>query len=979
MVMTPSDLPEWWSLSTETVDALVERTEHTEAFLRKKMAEAEEKSKAEVDVKPQAEDAKQDSASMESDSIASNDVDNWIASAPEGGYSDEQLSEICLDLHKKLYMAGYTFNIVDEVLRKVSTTRTVPFEITPQCITDYLKEDPELAVPPGPLTTSETLIVSNLFSSIMRQMRFSEANIVEVLGRISETRRAPSHISEAAITRFLEAPEITGQTCDTAAGDTPSEAPARNTVDFQLHMLSAFYRYSMRALGYPEETIEALTAKVKLTQSAPKKLDKASIIEFITGEVSGNIFEVKAKSESMEIMPQPMSDEQKFRYSTGNHAIGAGYVFSNRDVGKQPPIAFLMGALLAKTFANRDRLKKVTGDGAVTFITGVPLEYQSLAYETIFEGKLVTDCRTSSIRAGYARQIKIDGNLGTVEADGSFQPREQTVICIYGGDLKDMDTNTFETRRRGAHNDLRIGMHNNTYYALLAIVPDRSWLLPDLATPLYKDNTIALASTDRYVLAQAICGAFGIDRLEALKALEGIDESRLRQLNIEALAYALHKSEAQEAIAAVLELTKDDGKKVTMADIDGMGEAQKYANMVLRDLEAWTKGDLLWKDAVRSLLLYGEPGTGKTYMAQAMANTLPGVTFVSGSFGKWQSADKGHLGTFLKAMREDFEKAARSAPCVLFIDEIDSIGSRSESNSDGQNSSYKRWAINGFLECLNGPDLEGVIVVGACNDPDALDPAILRDGRLDLKAEVMLPGREAARKILETSLPEGFPIDEIIDFAIGQTPAAINGAVRKAKSEARMDQVELTPEMVRKKLVPFPGKRDEIAWRVAVHEAGHVVVANHFTPGSVKRAVIGQTGGGAAHMDYVPNEGLIEDLENRIAVMMAGRAAEEIFTGKVSAGAGGMLASDIAKATNMSIAIEARLGLGAEGLLYWDGKNHEWLDDAQARKRIQDRIIAGEQVARGVIEENKELLERIAIALKEKRVLDRKEINAFYE
>lgn len=962
MATTPSDLPMWWGLSTETVDALTERTDRTISILRSSI-----KQQPAVEANPQADPV--------------NSVDNSIAVTPSGGYSDEELDEICLDLHKKLYMSGFSASEIHEVVRKVNATRTSPFEITRGCIEEYLKEDPKLAIPQGQLTTSATLLVSNLFSTIMRQMRFPEADIVEVLGKISSKRRAPAYLSATAVVRFLAEDDITSDLYQADCPETEAQTQeAMAPEDFQMHVLGAFYRFNLRALGYPEDQIETFQCKVRSTNTAPKSLDKAAIEKFLSEGNDGDTFQVAKSEEQVAETPLPQGEvKPNFNYSVGNHSIAAGYNFAPRDVGQQPPVAFLMASLMAKTFGTRENVSRISGDAAVTFVTGVPLEYQTLAYEAVFEGKMLRDVRCSNLRAGYGRQVKIDGQLGTVEADGTFAPREQTILCVHGGDLKEHDANTIEGRRRGALNDMRIGLHNNTFYAMLAIVPDRSWLPTEIQTPLYKDVTYSFATMDRFVLAQAIGAAFCISPIEALQQLSQCDDLRIRALSIAEACFALHKPTAQEAIRALIDLLQDEGKKVTMADIAGMGEAQKYGNMILRDLEAWSKAELDWKDAVRSLLLYGEPGTGKTYMAQAMANSLPGVSFVAGSFGKWQSADKGHLGSFLKAMREDFDQAARSAPCILFIDEIDSIGSRDTKASDAQNSHYMRWAINGFLECLNGPDLQGVVVIGACNNPDALDPAILREGRMDLKAEVMLPGREAAAKILQTSLPEGFPIEDIIDFAIGLTPAVINGAVRKAKSESRLEEIELTPELVRKKLVPFPGKRDEIAWRVAVHEAGHVVVANHFTPGSVKRAVIGQTGGGAAHMDYVPNEGLIEDLENRIAVMMAGRAAEEIFTGKVSAGAGGSLSSDIAKATNMAIAIEARLGLGAEGLIYWDGKNHDWLDDTEARKRVQDRINQGDEVARRVIGENSDLLLSIAKSLKEKRVLDRNEIEAFYQ
>lgn len=185
-----------------------------------------------------------------------------------------------------------------------------------------------------------------------------------------------------------------------------------------------------------------------------------------------------------------------------------------------------------------------------------------------------------------------------------------------------------------------------------------------------------------------------------------------------------------------------------------------------------------------SLLLHGPAGTGKSYIARAMASA-PGVRFVRGSFAEWQAA--GHLGDMLKAMYACFAEATAAAPCILFIDEIDSAGSRF--GSDVHGPSYRRQVVNGFLLAVDQLTAAGgVILVGACNDPAALDPAILRPGRFDRHVEVPLPDRAAIAQVLCQGL--GARVDATDTEALacrllGPSLAAVDALVRSARSAAR--------------------------------------------------------------------------------------------------------------------------------------------------------------------------------------------------
>ncbi len=191
---------------------------------------------------------------------------------------------------------------------------------------------------------------------------------------------------------------------------------------------------------------------------------------------------------------------------------------------------------------------------------------------------------------------------------------------------------------------------------------------------------------------------------------------------------------------------------ISIEALHGYGEARTWALDLKQDLALWQKSGLLWSQLSTRLLLSGPPGTGKTTFARALCNSLQ-LPLVTTSVSTW--LEPGYLGDVIKRMRIAFEEALSHAPAILFIDEIDGIGSR---NRGGDYDDYWTGLINKLLELIDGSvKTEGLVIVGATNHPSVIDPAIRRSGRLETHVEIPLPDVDALVGILAHHLGNDFP------------------------------------------------------------------------------------------------------------------------------------------------------------------------------------------------------------------------------
>ncbi|MCX7567743.1 AAA family ATPase [Sulfitobacter sp. F26169L] len=411
-----------------------------------------------------------------------------------------------------------------------------------------------------------------------------------------------------------------------------------------------------------------------------------------------------------------------------------------------------------------------------------------------------------------------------------------------------------------------------------------------------------------------------------------------------------------------------------LKDFAGDSPALVAARRIVDDLLLWQQGKAGWNEISRSMLLCGPSGTGKTYLARAIANSAE-IAAVNASFADWQA--KGHLGEMLAAMKHSFAEARRLAPSVLIIDEIDAVGSRSD--GDRHASNYRIQVINAFLGEMDSiAQKEGVVVIGTCNHPERMDPAVIRAGRMDVKIHVPLPDAEAILGILRHHLREDIADADLMalsHLAVGRSAADIDAAIRAARSDARHTRKLLNVEMLHKNMgIETTGADEKVLWRIAVHEAGHAVSGAALGLGMIQSISI-TTNGGQIQRSNVPNESLLSDIEAEIVYSLAGRAAEKLVLGEVSAGAGGQDVSDLALATRWAIRLETTFGLGFEGLVWHAEPEAVHLQTPAIRDRVRQRLTRAEQRAGVLLAQHRDILEGLARDLVKRRSMRERDIH----
>ncbi|KRM19863.1 cell division protein FtsH, ATP-dependent zinc metallopeptidase [Ligilactobacillus hayakitensis DSM 18933 = JCM 14209] len=445
--------------------------------------------------------------------------------------------------------------------------------------------------------------------------------------------------------------------------------------------------------------------------------------------------------------------------------------------------------------------------------------------------------------------------------------------------------------------------------------------------------------------------------------------------------------------------------KVRFSDVAGAEEEKQELVEVVEFLRNPRKFAALGARIPAGVLLEGPPGTGKTLLAKAVAGEA-GVPFFSISGSDFVEM---FVGVGASRVRELFENAKKSAPSIIFIDEIDAVGRRRSNNAGGGGGHDEReQTLNQLLVEMDGfSGDEGIIVIAATNRADVLDPALLRPGRFDRKILVGRPdvkGREAILKVHAKNKPLADDVD--LKLIAKQTPGFVGADLENLLNEAallaaRRDKKEIDFSDVYEaedRVIAGPAKRDKVMSKhqretVAYHEAGHAIIGLVLNEArTVHKVTIVPRGRAGGYAIMLPKEDeMIVSKKNfldQIAGLMGGRAAEEIIFDQQSSGA----SNDFQQATQIARAMVTQYGMSDKlGQVQYEGDASimpgQYAGNAPYSEKTADLIdeevkrITGEAMkqAHEIIESHREQHEAIAKALLEFETLDEKQILSLFK
>ena len=399
----------------------------------------------------------------------------------------------------------------------------------------------------------------------------------------------------------------------------------------------------------------------------------------------------------------------------------------------------------------------------------------------------------------------------------------------------------------------------------------------------------------------------------------------------------------------------------------------------------------------KGALLVGPPGTGKTLLAKAVAGEAK-VPFFSISGSEFVEM---FVGMGAAKVRDLFQQANEKAPCIVFIDEIDTIGKKRDNGGMGGNDEREQ-TLNQLLTEMDGFDgKKGVVILAATNRPESLDPALLRPGRFDRRIPVQLPDMNGRIAILKVHAKDVKMAGDIDYAAVARATSGVSGAelaniineaalraVRMGRDTVTQADLEESVETViagyqRKNAVMSPEERKIVSY----HEIGHALVAAKQTNSApvTKITIIPRTSGALGYtMQVDEGEHFLmskTEMENKIATLTGGQAAEQLIFGSITTGA----SNDIEQATKLARGMVARYGMSEEfGMVALETINNQYLGGdaslvcAQATaEKIDQQVVAIVKTAREkadrILRENEGKLHQLAAFLLEKETITGKE------
>jgi cell division protease FtsH len=560
---------------------------------------------------------------------------------------------------------------------------------------------------------------------------------------------------------------------------------------------------------------------------------------------------------------------------------------------------------------------------------------------------------------GYLREL--DDKLLIIARDGSNRTRDTPAV---GND---------EVSEALSHGRRVVG---------IAVNPDTTLPSTLVATA---DYNVKLAAPNGKVVRDAMRRCYGRG------VPDKVDDVLVAGLELEDLVAVIRKGSRP---SDVLKRLYDASRRRNNVDIaerlpkleDAIeyGAARTYGLALAKDFADYRTKKIKWADVSRGAVFHSkEPGLGKSTLAKMLATACQ-VPIVISSVAELFAGSAGYLDSVIKAQRAVFARAAALSPCILFWDELDGLPNRATISPRG--ADWWMPVIEDFLLLLDSAisQREGICVIGATNRIGAIDPAILRPGRLEVAIQIQRPDAAGIANILRFHLDNnlaGVDLTGIATMLGGSTGADIMIATRNARRIARQTGRAMTEHDLIEAILPAETIPPAALRRMSVHEASHAVVTLATGAGRVAYCRVqsstvenGRTAISNANDDYLTAVAI----ENIVIGFLAGRCGERVLIGAESDGSGGFDGSDLARSTAKIASLYMSNGLG--GQLVYRGDEQEALREVRRDRRLRATVEKHLQElqarAEALVRENREAIAAVADGLASKRFLSGAAIEA---
>lgn len=602
---------------------------------------------------------------------------------------------------------------------------------------------------------------------------------------------------------------------------------------------------------------------------------------------------------------------------------------------------------------------------------------------------LVAAAFREATSGGVRRRLKDKTALALVilvPGPSWIEPVRALFVARFGEQWCALETNTLKTPQLKAERNKDVADYLARGYSVVGVAVEREALPTTLV--IAADLTIRINSPGSSTIGRAVRMFTG----ESAPA--EIDEEVSFGLEFYDLVAAFRANSSPAEIIGRLRkaaaATSGASTTESLPKLEGAieyGAARTWGMALARDLADYRAGRLDWQDVDRGAVLFSEPGLGKSLFARILAQAC-GVPLVAFSVADLFASSAGYLDSVIKASRGMFERAAALAPCILFLDEIDALPNRATMSTRAQE--WWTSVVTDFMLSLDNAvagKRAGIVVIGATNNINGVDAAVLRPGRLERAIEIRRPDHAGAMNILRHHLNGEMSDVDLADIAHlmdGSTGAEIMMAVRGARRIARYAGRSLERDDLLQAIAPVEHIAPDALKRASVHEAAHAVASLVVRSGILKRCTVASTAASFGQtLIQMDHEDLLtrDSVERRAVALLCGRAAEQLLIGNAGLGAGGDDDSDLAQVTQFVATLHASSGLG-DTLIYITSFKEALAavrDDHELRSKVEQHLQTLQGQAEEIVHRHRDAIVAVADRLRIRRQLSGEEVRRIVE